>query len=43
MVSMADGQPKALVFVAAMVIGMLGFELMDRFVHAPRKQTLTAA
>ncbi len=41
-VSMADGQPKALVFVVAMVIGMLGFELMDRFVHAPRKQKLTA-
>ena len=42
-VSMAYGQPKALVFVVAMVIGMLGFELMDRFVHAPRKQKLTAA
>lgn len=37
MVSMADGQPKALVFVFAMLVGMLGFELMDRFVHAPRK------
>jgi len=37
MVSMADGQPKALWFVAAMLIGMVGFELMDRFVHAPRK------
>jgi uncharacterized protein len=37
MVSMADGQPKALVFVVAMLVGMLGFELMDRFVHAPRK------
>ena len=37
MVSMADGQPKALVFVLAMVVGMFGFELMDRFVHAPRK------
>ena len=37
MVSMADGQPKALVFVLAMLVGMLGFELMDRFVHAPRK------
>jgi hypothetical protein len=34
---MADGQPKALVFVLAMVVGMFGFELMDRFVHAPRK------
>ena len=37
MVSMADGQPKALVFVLAMLVGMLGFELMDRFVHAPRQ------
>ena len=37
MVSMADGQPKALVFVLAMLVGMLGFELMDRLVHAPRK------
>ena len=37
MVSMADGQHKALVFVLAMLVGMLGFELMDRFVHAPRK------
>lgn len=37
MVSMADGQPKALVFVLAMLVGMLGYELMDRFVHAPRK------
>ena len=37
LVSMADGQPKALVFILAMLVGMLGFELMDRFVHAPRK------
>lgn len=37
LVSMVSGQPKALVFVIAMVIGMVGFELMDRFVHAPRK------
>jgi uncharacterized membrane protein YedE/YeeE len=37
LVSMADGQPKALVFVLAMLVGMMGFELMDRFVHAPRK------
>ena len=35
LVSMADGQPKALIFVAAMWVGMLGFELMDRFVHSP--------
>ena len=37
LVLMADGQPKALVFVLAMLVGMLGFELMDRLVHAPRK------
>ena len=40
LVSMADGQPKALVFVLAMLVGMLGFELMDRFVHTPRKAKL---
>jgi len=40
LVSMADGQPKALVFVLAMLVGMLGFELMDRFIHAPRKAKL---
>ena len=43
LVSMADGQPKALVFVLALLVGMLGFELMDRFVHAPRKAKLNAA
>lgn len=43
LVSMADGQPKALVFVLAMLVGMLGFELMDRFVHAPRKAELNSA
>ena len=43
LVSMADGQPKALVFVLAMLVGMLGFELMDRFVHAPRKVKFNAA
>ena len=37
LVSMASGQPKALVFVVAMLAGMVGFELMDRFIHAPRK------
>ena len=37
MVSMADGQLKAMMFVVAMLVGMLGFELMDRFIHAPRK------
>ena len=39
-VSMASGQPKALVFVVAMLVGMVGFELMDRFIHAPRKAKL---
>ena len=42
LVSMADGQPKALVFVVAMLVGMLGFEWMDRFVHTPRKAKLNA-
>ena len=36
LVSMADGQPKAAVFVAAMLVGMVVFELADRFVHRPR-------
>ena len=40
LVSMASGQPKALVFVIAMVIGMVGFELLDRCVHSPRKAKL---
>ncbi|WBY03660.1 hypothetical protein PE066_09045 [Ramlibacter tataouinensis] len=31
LVAMAAGNGKALVFVAAMVVGMLGFELLDRF------------
>jgi uncharacterized protein len=39
-VSMASGQPKALVFVVAMLVGMIGFELIDRFIHAPRKAKL---
>ncbi len=43
LVSMADGQAKALLFVGAMLVGMLGFELMDRLVHAPRKAKLDAA
>ena len=36
LVSMAGGQPKAAVFVAAMLIGMVVFELADRYVHRPR-------
>ena len=39
-VSMASGQPQALVFVVAMLVGMVCFELMDRFIHAPRKAKL---
>jgi uncharacterized membrane protein YedE/YeeE len=42
LVSIADGQPKALIFVVAMLVGMIGFELMDRFVHAPRKAKVNA-
>jgi uncharacterized membrane protein YedE/YeeE len=40
LVSMADGQSKAMLFVAAMLVGMVGFELMDRLVHAPRKSEM---
>ncbi len=40
LVSMASGQPKAFIFVLAMLAGMVGFELMDRFIHAPRKAAL---
>ncbi len=40
LVSMADGEAKAMLFVAAMLVGMLGFELMDRLVHAPRKSEM---
>lgn len=40
LVSMADGQSKAMLFVAAMLVGMLVFELMDRLVHAPRKSEM---
>jgi uncharacterized membrane protein YedE/YeeE len=43
LVSMADGQAKALIFVVAMLVGMVGFELMDRFVHAPRKAKFNAS
>ena len=43
LVSMADGQPKALLFVLAMLVGMVGFELMDRFVHSPRKAQVKVA
>ena len=35
LVSMASGQSKALIFVVAMVAGMLIFEFADRFIHRP--------
>ncbi|MFZ9254825.1 MAG: DUF6691 family protein [Hylemonella sp.] len=36
LVSMFSGQPKAAVFVLAMVIGMLLYEAADRWIHRPR-------
>lgn len=35
LVSMAAGQPKAVVFVVAMLAGMVVFELADRYIHKP--------
>ena len=35
LVSMAAGQDKALVFVVAMVFGMIAYEAAQRFVHSP--------
>jgi uncharacterized membrane protein YedE/YeeE len=35
LVSMAAGQPKAVVFVVAMLAGMVVFEMADRFIHKP--------
>jgi len=35
LVSMAAGQNKALIFVVAMVAGMLIFEFANRFIHRP--------
>ena len=40
LVSMASGQPKALLFVLAMLAGMVGYKLLDRFIHAPSKAKL---
>ncbi|MFM8757073.1 MAG: DUF6691 family protein [Limnohabitans sp.] len=40
-VSMFSGQPKAAVFVLAMVAGMLLFEAADRFIHQPRARQAT--
>ena len=41
-VSLFSGQPKAAVFVAAMVVGMILFEAADRFIHQPRARQATA-
>ena len=38
LVSMASGQEKAAIFVLAMVLGMVGFELLNRLIHKPRHQ-----
>ena len=35
LVSMFSGQPKAVVFVVAMLVGMAVFELADRYIHKP--------
>ncbi len=42
LVSMASGQPKAVVFVVAMLLGMLVFELAERLVHKPREARILA-
>jgi uncharacterized membrane protein YedE/YeeE len=42
LVSVFSGQPKAAVFVAAMVVGMILFEAADRFIHQPRARQATA-
>jgi hypothetical protein len=41
-VSLFSGQPKAAVFVAAMVAGMILFEVADRLIHQPRARQATA-
>lgn len=40
-VSMADGQYKALIFVLAMLVGMIIFELLDRYVHTQRRAEIS--
>lgn len=42
LVSLASGQGKAVVFVGAMVFGMILFELADRYLHKPRAQKARA-
>ena len=41
LVSMATGQDKALVFVLAMVFGMIAYEVAQRFVHSPKQHKAT--
>jgi len=41
LVSMAAGQDKALVFVLAMIFGMIAYEAAQRFVHSPKQNTET--
>lgn len=36
LVSMAAGQDKALVFVLAMIFGMIAYQLAQRFIHPPQ-------
>jgi uncharacterized protein len=38
--SMGSGNPKAVIFVIAMIVGMALFELADRFWHQPRQAAL---
>jgi uncharacterized membrane protein YedE/YeeE len=41
LVSMAAGQDKALVFVLAMIFGMIAYEVAQRFVHSHTQHTET--
>jgi uncharacterized membrane protein YedE/YeeE len=43
LVSMFSGQPKAAVFVAAMVAGMILFEAADRYIHQPRARQVSTS
>jgi uncharacterized membrane protein YedE/YeeE len=38
--SMGTGNPKAVIFVIAMIVGMALFELADRFLHQPRQAAM---
>lgn len=42
LVSLFAGQPKAAVFVVAMVAGMILFEVADRYIHQPRARQVSA-